>query len=253
MTRMPSGNLVERLACWSRRRAPAVIFVLGLVLLIPGTWSDSGITEADESLTLRTPLEMIEHGSWLTPWLDGEPRFRKPPLVYWAIAATYKVFGVHLLCGRIWGALAGAGMAAGVVLLVRELFRRDGLLAGLMTLATFGVSMAGREAMLNLPVAALCTFAVYFFLRWRRRFAIGWLLASAAVLAAAALTKGPVALVFSGGAVVAWLVVSGDRSQIRAHWPHLLGALAVFVLLALPWPVLMYMEWGREVYCRAGC
>lgn len=246
MTLMHFSNLVARLADWSQRRAPIVIFVLGLALLVPGTWSESGITEIDESLTLRTPLEMIEHNSWLTPWLEGEPRFRKPPLMYWAIAATYKVFGVHLLCGRIWGGLLGAGMAAGVVLLARELFRSDGLLAGLMTLATFGVSMAGREAMLNLPVATLCTFGVYFFFRWRRHFAIGWLLVSAAALAAGALVKGPVALVFYGGAVLTWPVVCKGWAELGKHWRHWLLALTVFFVLALPWPVWALMEWGGQ-------
>lgn len=247
MTEIEYSGVVASFGAWIQRHAAATVFLLGLALLIPGTWSESGITEVHEyARTLRTPLEMIERDSWLTPWLNGEPRFRKPPLVYWAIAVTYKLFGVHLLCGRLWGALLGSGMAVCVVLLARELFRSDGLLAGLMTLATVGVTMAGREAMLDLPVAALSVFGVYCFLRWQRDFAIGWLLASASVVAAAALTKGPVALVFYGGAVLTWPLVCDGLVGMRKHWLHWLGALAVFLALALPWPVWMYLEWGER-------
>src|ERR1700760_2493965 len=38
---------------------------------------------------------MVQTGNWVTARLDGVVDFEKPPLIYWAIAVSYKVFGVH--------------------------------------------------------------------------------------------------------------------------------------------------------------
>ena len=32
---------------------------------------------------------MVESGDWLTPHYNYEPRFQKPILFYWLVAATY--------------------------------------------------------------------------------------------------------------------------------------------------------------------
>src|SRR5438067_5747210 len=38
--------------------------------------------------------EMMQAGQYLLPTTDSIPRLQKPPLLYWAIMASYKVFGV---------------------------------------------------------------------------------------------------------------------------------------------------------------
>jgi len=149
------------------RWVPAFIFLLGVLLLLPSVWSETSVTGMDEySLSFRTPMEMRDRGEWLTPWLNGEPRLRKTPLIYWAILLNYKLFGVHLLSARIWGVFSGAGLAVCACLFSRELFKRDGLLAGLLALATMGVAVEGRRAMLDLPSALFSTLAVLCFVKW---------------------------------------------------------------------------------------
>ena len=86
-------------------------------------------------------METLERDTWFTPWVNDEPRLRKPPLLYWSILLTYKLFGIHPFSARIWGVLAGAGLAACSVLLYRELFRKGGLLAGLITLSVITVAI----------------------------------------------------------------------------------------------------------------
>ncbi len=38
---------------------------------------------------------MISSGDWVTARLDGIPYLEKSPLVYWLIAISFQVFGVH--------------------------------------------------------------------------------------------------------------------------------------------------------------
>ena len=71
-------------------------------MLMPGIQEATGLTGKDEFfLGLRTPMEMIEGDHWLVPFLDGAPRIRKPPLLYWLGRASYEIFGVSLASARL--------------------------------------------------------------------------------------------------------------------------------------------------------
>src|ERR1700726_4240741 len=50
--------------------------------------------------------EMIELHSWLIPTNDGVPRLQKPPLLYWLIIASFKLFGINATAARLPIALA---------------------------------------------------------------------------------------------------------------------------------------------------
>ena len=60
-----------------------IVFAVGILLLVPCIWSETSVTGQDEYwLSLRTPIETLERGTWFTPWVNGEPRLRKPSLLY---------------------------------------------------------------------------------------------------------------------------------------------------------------------------
>ena len=147
---------------------PIIVFAVGILLLLPCIWSETSVTGQDEYwLSLRTPMEALERGTWFTPWVNGEPRLRKPPLLYWAIILSYKFLGINLFAARIWGVLSGAGLAMCSCLLYRALFRKGGILAGLITLATIAVAVEGRRAMLDLPFAFFTSMARLHTSLWR--------------------------------------------------------------------------------------
>jgi 4-amino-4-deoxy-L-arabinose transferase-like glycosyltransferase len=55
-------------------------------------------------------LQMLQGHGWLIPKnADGTPRFEKPPLAYWAIAASWMIFGVGVLASKLPFLLAGCG------------------------------------------------------------------------------------------------------------------------------------------------
>ena len=240
-TQAPLFRRLDAFQAW----IPWLIFLLGTALLLPSIWSETSITASDEYvLTFRTPMEMKERGQFLTPYCNEEPRLRKPPLMYWLILGAYKTVGVNLVSAPIWAVLAGAGLALVACLLERELFRTNGLLAGLLSLSSIGLAASARQAMLDLPLAFFAALAVWQFVRWRRTHFLGDLLGCAVWLGISFLLKGPVGMLFflagAGGALWA----TGDWRLLREHAGQCLLWLLVLAAICVPWPLAMHLIWA---------
>lgn len=48
---------------------------------------------------------MLESGEWVVPTLQGEAYLDKPPLMYWLVALSYRLFGVSPESARLVPAL----------------------------------------------------------------------------------------------------------------------------------------------------
>jgi len=220
-------------------RQTLLLFLLALVVLLPGIWEATGLTGKDEFfLGLRTPMEMIEGNHWLVPFLDAAPRIRKPPLLYWSGRAGFEILGISLPSARFVGVLFAALLVVSTAGITRRLSGRSetGWLAGCILLGCLGMATEGRRFMLDVPVAALSTAAFWAWLAWLENRRTAWLTATTLLLAAGFLTKGPiVGLVFGGGFLA--LIASGRLRplDLRRHWPALLGHALLWALLALPW------------------
>ena len=224
-------------------RSPAgqslLLFVLALLVLGPGIGAATGFTGKDEFfLGLRTPMEMIEGDHWLVPFLDGAPRIRKPPLLYWLGRAGFEAAGISLLTARTI-AVAFAGL---LVVATAGIARRlagkpeTGWLAGCILLGCLGLATEGRRFMLDVPVAAVSATAFWALIYWLdfRRFSA--LTAAALLLAAGFLIKGPIVALVCGGGILA--LIFGGRlrlADLRRHWLALLGHGLLAAAIALPW------------------
>src|SRR5438876_11234552 len=75
-----------------RRTSLLVLMLLPAALLYPTLGFH--LLEPDEGRYAQIPKEMLAHGNWMVPTLQGEPYLDKPPLMYWLVALSYRVFGV---------------------------------------------------------------------------------------------------------------------------------------------------------------
>jgi 4-amino-4-deoxy-L-arabinose transferase-like glycosyltransferase len=81
-----------------------VLLGLGMVLVIPELSHYHG----DEAFYTNAAIRMSQTGDYWTPYYaDGSPRFLKPILSYWAITASYSLFGISAFSARLPFALAG--------------------------------------------------------------------------------------------------------------------------------------------------
>ncbi len=223
----------------SPARQTLLLFLLALAVLVPGIWEATGLTGKDEFfLGLRTPMEMIEGNHWLVPFLDGAPRIRKPPLLYWLGRASFETFGISLVSARFVAVLFAALLVVSTAGIARRLsgHAQTGWIAGCVLLGCLGMASEGRRFMLDVPVAALSTAAFWSLLAYLDFGQKRWLTATALLLAAGFLTKGPIVALVCGGGVLALLASGRLRpADLRQQWLPLAGHVLLFAALALPW------------------
>jgi 4-amino-4-deoxy-L-arabinose transferase-like glycosyltransferase len=183
--------------------------------------------------------EMIQAHQWLWPTNDGQPRLPKPPLLYWLIIGSFRIFGINSAAARLPTALAAIATTALTFLIGEKLgdYWR-GFLAGLIYLCSCGVSLLGRVLMPE-PVfsafiagAVLCGVLGY----QRRRSRAWWFLAFWICAALACLTKSILGLIYPL-ALFVLLGVFFREARLRFrrlfHWSYIL----VFILMVMPWYV----------------
>ena len=67
----------------------AAAIYLGCIISPPSLQDDVDAVQA------QIARNMLDSGDWVTARLDGIPYLEKAPLIYWLIAGSYKIFGVH--------------------------------------------------------------------------------------------------------------------------------------------------------------
>src|ERR1700730_11267939 len=86
------------------------------VVFLSDIWIYKEFVRAESYFALGSRL-MVEQGDWLTPHAPDELPLNKPPLTYWLIGLSYKLFGASYGSARLPSVLAALGVLAIVYLL----------------------------------------------------------------------------------------------------------------------------------------
>jgi 4-amino-4-deoxy-L-arabinose transferase-like glycosyltransferase len=197
----------------------------------------------DEGRYAEIAREMAASGNWVTPRLNGLKYFEKPPFQYWATAAAFSAFGVREWTARLAPALAGV---LAVLIVGLTAARLDGPVSGAyaaLVLAgsawPFALSqLLSLDSVLSAWLAAtLCAFLLAQRDGLTAPSQRNWMLAAFAAAAGATLTKGLVALAIPGATLVVYTLLTRDTGPWKRL--HLLPGLALYLLIAAPWFVLV--------------
>jgi len=214
-------------------RALLVLF-LPAVLLYPAM--NFYLLEPDEGRYAQIPREMLQSGNYIVPTLMGEPYLDKPPLFYWLVTLSYRLFGVNETAARLVPAIC----VHLTILAVYWLGRRSvGERAAFWAAFLLGVSPGFIGVARFLILDGLLTFCVttsilcgYEAVRtgtFRRK----WWIIAAVFSGLGFLTKGPISevLFFPPMIAFAWLT----RSTARVKWYDVLLFAGIVVGVNLPW------------------
>ena len=225
-----------------------LLLLVTLAVLLPGTMG-VGFVDRDEGWYAQVSREMLQTGEWLIPHYLGEPWIAKPPLLYWCVAASFKVFGLHEWAARL---ISVAAMTGAVQLLARLAAgmcnRRVAIFAGLGFITAGLPAVVGKMLLTDGLLLLWCVAAQAALWRMATR---GTTAARAAgfwtLVGLGLLTKGPAILLFVGAFGVALIVCARRRhaagqltgvpqpSWAWARAPKLWLALPMVVLVGGPW------------------
>jgi len=229
----------------SSRRRDLLWLVLVFGLLYGFRLGSYPLDNPDEGRNTEIPREMIATGDWVTPRLNGVNYFEKPPLMYWAVGGSMKLFGLNEWASRAVPALFALG---GILLTYAAARRLYGRNAGLISATVLGTGLlyfgTGRFLVLDMPVSVLMGATLFCFILaleeppgTRRRWLFYGLYASAGL---ATLTKGFIGFLVTGAVMFLWLLIFNQWKRLRPL--YLPSGAALFLLIAAPWHVLAAMH-----------
>jgi 4-amino-4-deoxy-L-arabinose transferase-like glycosyltransferase len=214
----------------------AAIFV-GCIVSPPHLMDDVDAVQA------QIARNMLESGDWTTARLNGVPYLEKSPLIYWIMAASYSVFGVHDWSARLPLAL--------LVVLLCWLSARfsawafgneAGLYSGLAIATCVGLFLFTRILIPDAQLTLVIALAMWSFLRVfepdepRPKL---WAAIFAASLGTGLLLKGLISVVFPLGAAVIYLAITRQLFS-WVTWKRLrpLSGILIILAIAAPWHIL---------------
>ncbi len=227
----------------TRLQASLLVLVLWAGIYLPGLGSTE--LKGEEGRRILPAITMLETGNWLVPYVGSKPFLRKPPLVNWAIAVSFKLTGVR----NEWTARMPAALcvlALGLTIVATSgrgwMNAETAFVAAMMAMTQAGLLAKARFAGAEIEgiYAPLSGIAIVGWLAWWSRGRSPWLVwvVPGFVLGLASLAKGPSLHLLFFYAIV--LTVLGFAKRWRdllhpAHFASVAVSAGLFAVWAVPY------------------
>ena len=218
-----------------------VLFLIPLILYI-GLLSVMPQLEPDEARYSLIASAMNESGNYVTPHIKNTIYLEKPPLVSWATAVSFKIFGENDFSARLFAALSAWGCILLVYFISRH-FRdeKTGLYAAaILTVSSFHFFL-GRINILDMPLTFFICLSIwlgYLALKKQNQKYLFYLFYF--VCALTFLTKGLIGVVFPFAILIVWLIWVGEWRKILLLLSPV--GILIFLIIVCPWLVLAQKE-----------
>ena len=222
----------------SRLRALLVVLLVWAVIYLPALGSLA--IKGEEGRRILPAIRMLETGDYIVPQVGSNPYFRKPPLVNWMVAASFRFFGArNEWTARLPSALVVLAVAIAFVTVARASLGPNGsTIAALIWMTNIGIIEKGRLIEIEALYVSLCGLAIIFWLSFWIQRKSAWLIwiPASIFLGLGFLAKGPTHLVFFYGIVLAvlWQTKNWRLLYHPAHFVALTIMLAIFAAWAIP-------------------
>src|SRR3989339_671782 len=230
------------------------LFSIGLFLFLFYTWA-MPLIDPDEPRYASTARDMVLNGNWIIPHFNGVPRINKPPLFYWTIAISYKLFGINEFSARLPSALAATGTVLITYLWGKRLEdRKNGFWAGMVLMASPLFFLISRFCITDMLLTFfVCSSLYLFFIEYMesnnrceggfetrpyRRLFLYFLLGMVF------LVKGPVGILLFILITLCFLLWIRDLRYIRRLW-YLPGFL-LFLGIICAWGIPFWLSLGTK-------
>ncbi|MDP9159917.1 MAG: glycosyltransferase family 39 protein [Acidobacteriota bacterium] len=214
------------------------IFLLWIAIYFSSIFTPPLLDDVD-TIHAEAAREMVLRHDWVTMYTDGVRYLEKAPMMYWAVAASYSIFGVSDWSTRLPLMVGVLALLFATYALGSRAFGESGGFYSAMVLGTcVGPYMFTRFQIPDIVVGLWLTLSAYFFLRSLEednpsRFTC-W--GFAATCALNMLTKSLIGLVFPLATVGLYLLITRNLRHLRKL--RLFSSTLIFLAIAVPWHVL---------------
>jgi 4-amino-4-deoxy-L-arabinose transferase-like glycosyltransferase len=200
----------------------------------------------DEPRYAPVAREMFLNRDLITPTLGGHTWFEKPALLYWLIAASFKVFGVSEWSARLGPAICGVLTILALWCVGREVDRSLGFWSLVVTASCLGLIVFSRAASFDVVVTMTTTWSLAFFLlnelpmtKRKRLLLVGFY----SFVGLSLLAKGLVGIVIPFGVVAFYYL-------LRRQWPQ--TSVLISLIWGIPLALAVAALWYGPVIARHG-
>ena len=214
------------------------------------------ITDPVESNYVLSAITMLKHNSWISPMIYDQVWYDKPPLTYWALMISYKLFGISDFTSRIPNTLIAGGSVALMYHLVYRI-KESSHIAVTSAILLFSALQFWYISHAVITDGFLFFFSLaifgYSYLAFTKNDKHSMVKAYGAA-ALAVVTKGPVGIVLPGLILLLFIAARWFTQKDKADYSlakditllfNPLGIL-LFIALASPWYIAMYSIHGQE-------
>ena len=197
------------------------------------------LLDPDEPVYAETAKEMIRFNEYLSPRIYNEYWYDKPPIFYWLLVGSLKLFGgFSELAARLPACL----MAIGAVLMTtisaaRQFNARAGFWSGLVMGTTVMIMYMGKASVTDSTLLFFMTGALLCFMH--EKYWLMYLFCGFAVM-----TKGPIGIVFPGAIIFLYLLIT--RNLRRLLRMHVIPGVILVATVGMPWYVFMFQNHGMD-------
>jgi 4-amino-4-deoxy-L-arabinose transferase-like glycosyltransferase len=228
----------------SKRKLFIILIVVVWAIIYLGSMFSPPLQDDADTVHTEAAREMVNGNDWVTLHINNGFRYlEKAPLMYWAVAASFKLFAVQDWSARLPIALGVLALLLMVYRLGRRTYSEVGGLYAALALATgFGPFIFTRILIPDMLVALWLALGFDFFLTTLEQADAGekpsrWMCwGIAATMALNVLTKGLIGLVFPIGTIFLFLLLTGNLRHLLKL--RLLSSFVVFLAIAAPWHLL---------------
>ena len=221
-----------------RNASIAVLVFLWALIYASSMFTPALLDDAD-TVHAEAAREMVLNNDWVTLHANGIRYLEKAPLIYWSVAASYRLFGVSEWSTRLPLMLGVLGLLLATYRLGAQAYgERAGLYAAVVMATSLGPYLFTRFLIPDVLVGLWLALGFYFFLRSldedRPTRLTCWGLAAACGLNI--LTKGLIGLVFPVAVIGLYLLFTRNlRHLLRLR---LISSTVVLFVVAAPWHIL---------------
>ncbi len=220
-----------------RKHLPVTLLLAFTFIIFAVTSFKPSLLDDADATHAEAAKEMLQRNDWVTLHVNGVRYLEKAPLLYWAVAASFKLFGFNTFAVRFPVVVAIVLLAFVAYQFGRWAYsEKAGLYAAAILASCVGMFLFTRVMIPEAILTLWFTLAHYCFLRGffgDKR----WYYGMYAAIALSVLTKGLIGIIFVAGPIGLFLLLTRTLFSEFKHL-RLPTGLLLFLVIAAPWHLL---------------